>query len=298
MLIYSQQQSYLTLYRYQMNIINPAYAGAEGKDVLSLTSRNQWMNIDNAPRTLVMSFSSKRKKNVGLGISIDSDKVFIEKQTFMYMDFSYKLQINETTNLFLGLKAGGNFYKADTEELISTSNYLDPSKISLSRINPNFGAGLYLKGEKLWLSLSIPRFFKVKRDKNMMISAKERIHNYIAMGYSFNISNDFEMKPGIMLRKVKGLPLNTEINNFFAYKNKYEIGASLVSNSSFSIMSLINISKGIDLGYAYQIPSGNRLSGLNLKTHELVLRIKFENLVKESDIEIEEDNQENEEESN
>ena len=152
-----------------MNIINPAYAGAEGKDVLSLTSRNQWMNIDNAPRTLVMSFSSERKKNVGLGISIESDKVFIEKQTFMYIDFSYKLQINETTKLFLGLKGGGNFYKADTEELISTSNYLDPSKISLSRFNPNFGAGLYLKGEKLWLSLSIPRFFKVKRDKDLSL---------------------------------------------------------------------------------------------------------------------------------
>ena len=298
MLIYSQQQSYLTLYRYQMNIINPAYAGAEGKDVLSLTSRNQWMNIDNAPRTLVMSFSSERKKNLGLGISIESDKVFIENQTFMYIDFSYKLQINETTKLFLGLKGGGNFYKADTEELISTSNYLDPSKISLSRFNPNFGAGLYLKGEKLWLSLSIPRFFKVKRDKDMMISAKERIHNYIGMGYSFDISKDFEMKPGIMLRKVKGLPLNKEINNFLEYKNKYEIGVSLVLNSSFSVMSLINISKGIDLGYAYQTPSGNILSRLNLTTHEVVLRIKFENLVKESDTEIEEDNQESEEESN
>ncbi len=298
MLIYSQQQSYLSLYRYQMNIINPAYAGTEGKDVLSLTSRNQWMNIDNAPRTLVMSFSSERKKNVGLGISIELDKVFIEKQTFMYLDFSYKLQINQTTKLFLGLKAGGNFYKADTENLISTSNYNDPSQINLSRINPNFGAGLYLKGEKLWISLSVPRFFKVKRDKDMMISAKERIHNYLAMGYSFNISKDFEMKPGIMLRQVKGLPLNSEINNFIAYKNKYEIGVSLASNSSLSIMSLMNISKGIDLGYAYQTSSGIKLSGLILKTHELVLRIKFENLVKESDSEKEEEKDESEKDLN
>ena len=298
MLIYSQQQSYLSLYRYQMNIINPAYAGTEGKDVLSLTSRNQWINIDNAPRTLVMSFSSERKKNVGLGISIETDKVFIEKQTFMYIDFSYKIQINQTTKLFLGLKAGGNFYKADTENLISTSNYNDPSQINLSRINPNFGAGLYLKGEKLWISLSVPRFFKVKRDKDIMISAKERIHNYLAMGYSFNISKDFEMKPGIMFRQVKGLPLNSEINNFIAYKDKYEIGASLASNSSLSIMLLINISKGIDLGYAYQTPRGSGLSGLNLKTHELVLRIKFENLVKESDSEIEEEKDESEEDLN
>jgi type IX secretion system PorP/SprF family membrane protein len=281
-----------------MNIINPAYAGTEGKDVLSLTSRNQWMNIDNAPRTLVMSFSSERKKNVGLGISIELDKVFIEKQTFMYLDFSYKLQINQTTKLFLGLKAGGNFYKADTENLISTSNYNDPSQINLSRINPNFGAGLYLKGEKLWISLSVPRFFKVKRDKDMMISAKERIHNYLAMGYSFNISKDFEMKPGIMLRQVKGLPLNSEINNFIAYKNKYEIGVSLASNSSLSIMSLMNISKGIDLGYAYQTSSGIKLSGLILKTHELVLRIKFENLVKESDSEKEEEKDESEKDLN
>ncbi len=63
-------------------------------------------------------------------------------------------------------------------------------------------------------------------------------------------------------------------------------------------MSLINISKGIDLGYAYQTPSGNKLSGLNLKTHEIVLRIKFENLVKESDSESEEGKEENEKELN
>lgn len=289
MLIYSQQQSYLSLYRYQMNIINPAYAGAEGKDVLSLTSRNQWINIDNAPRTLVMSFSSERKKNVGLGISIESDKVFIEQQTFMYLDFSYKLEMNESTKLFLGLKAGGNFYKADSESLITTSAFVDPSQKFLSRFNPNFGAGAYLKGEKFWMSFSIPRLFKVKRDKETLINAKERIHNYLGMGYSFLISKDFQMKPGIMLRKVKGLPLNTEINNFIAFKNRYEIGASLVSNSSFSIMALINISKGIDLGYAYQAPTASKLSGLSVKTHELVLRIKFEDLAKESNDEKEEE---------
>ena len=93
-----------------MNIINPAYAGADGEDVLSVTSRNQWLSIDKAPRTLVMSFSSARKDNLGIGVSIESDKIFIEQQTFLYLDFSYKLQIDETTNLFLGLKGGGNYF--------------------------------------------------------------------------------------------------------------------------------------------------------------------------------------------
>ena len=54
----------------------------------------------------------KEQNNVGLGLSVVSDKVFIEQQTFAYVDFSYKLDM-ESTQLYLGLKAGGNFYNAE-----------------------------------------------------------------------------------------------------------------------------------------------------------------------------------------
>jgi type IX secretion system PorP/SprF family membrane protein len=275
-----------------MNIINPAYAGADGEDVLSVTSRNQWLSIDKAPRTLVMSFSSARKDNLGIGVSIESDKIFIEQQTFLYLDFSYKLQIDETTNLFLGLKGGGNFYKADTQSLNTYSPFSDPAQTNLNRFNPNFGAGAYLKGQKFWISLSIPRFFKVNRDKENLISAKERIHSYLGGGYSFPLSSNIDMKPSLMLRKVKGIPINAEINNFFSFKNKFEFGVSYSFKTALSLMTLINISKGIDMGYAYQTPIEKNLSGLNIKTHEIVIRIKFEDLkkelIEEEEIEIEE----------
>ena len=107
---FSQQESYYTLYRYNMNVINPAYAGALGKNVFAFTSRRQWSSMQDAPSHLAFSYSSERANNVGLGLSVVSDKVFIEQQTFAYADFSYKLDM-ESTQLYLGLKAGGNFYQ-------------------------------------------------------------------------------------------------------------------------------------------------------------------------------------------
>ena len=100
---YGQQESYYTLYRYNMNVINPAYAGALGKNVFAFTSRRQWSSMQDAPSTLAFSYSSERENNVGLGLSVVSDKVFIEQQTFAYVDFSYKLDM-ESTQLYLGLK--------------------------------------------------------------------------------------------------------------------------------------------------------------------------------------------------
>ena len=83
----------------------------------------------------------------------------------------------------------------------------------------------------------------------------------------------------IMLRKVKSLPLSTDIGGFLSISNKFDLGISHRSNSSFSAntsllnqsiktnefflrfkfeknekeMTLVRISKSFDIGYAYDI---------------------------------------------
>jgi len=109
---HSQQESYYSLYRYNMQVINPAFAGSEDNDFVTILNRTQWLSEKDSPQTNAFSFSSKRKNNVGLGLSVVSDKVFVERQTFSYVDFSYNLKLNEKSDLFLGLKAGGNFYRS------------------------------------------------------------------------------------------------------------------------------------------------------------------------------------------
>ena len=93
LLAFAQQESYYSLYRFNMQVINPAFAGAEADNMLTLLNRSQWAELDDSPRTMAFAYSSKRENNVGLGISIVSDKVFVEKQTFAYVDFSYMLDL-------------------------------------------------------------------------------------------------------------------------------------------------------------------------------------------------------------
>lgn len=257
-----------------MNVINPAYAGADASNMLSFTSRSQWASVQDAPNTLAFAFSSARENNVGLGISLVSDKVFIEQQTFAYVDFSYKLDM-ESTQLYLGLKGGGNFYSADPTSLTTYQSVGDPSQVSLSKFNPNIGAGAYLKGANYWVSFSIPRLFNVKRETdNLAITAKDRVHTYLGGGVDLAVSNGILVKPSVMIRKVKGLPTTADITGMVSWQNQFDIGLSIRTNSSMALMSLISLGM-FDVGYAYETPTDNGLSQLNLRTHELVFRINL-----------------------
>ena len=271
---FSQQESYYTLYRYNMNVINPAYAGALGKNVFAFTSRRQWSSMQDAPSTLAFSYSSERANNVGLGLSVVSDKVFIEQQTFAYADFSYKLDM-ESTQLYLGLKAGGNFYSADPRVLSTYSTSSDPAQQQLSRFNPNVGAGAYLRGELFWASFSIPRLFNVKRESdNLAVTAKDRVHSYLGGGADFAIGSGLLLKPSVLFRKVKGLPVTTDITTMLSWQNQFDLGVSYRTSSAFALLAVVSLG-GFDIGYAYETPTVSSLSQLNLKTHEIVLRINL-----------------------
>ena len=271
---FSQQESYYTLYRFNMNVINPAYAGALGKNVFAFTSRRQWSSMQDAPSTLAFSYSSERENNVGLGLSVVSDKVFIEQQTFAYADFSYKLDM-ESTQLYLGLKAGGNFYSADPRQLSTYSTSSDPAQQQLSRFNPNVGAGAYLRGELFWASFSIPRLFNIKRESdNLAVTAKDRVHSYLGGGADFAIGSGLLLKPSVLFRKVKGLPVTTDITGMVSWQNQLDLGVSYRTSSAFAMLAVVSLG-GFDIGYAYETPTDSSLSQLNLKTHEIVIRINL-----------------------
>ena len=282
--LFGQQESYYSLYQYNMQVVNPAFAGAEAKIAASLINRNQWATLENAPKTTALTFSSERANNVGLGLSVVSDQVFVEKQTFAYVDFSYKLELADDTKIFLGLKGGGNFYSSDAIGLNTNTSEIDPAQKMLSRFNPNIGVGLYVQNNSYWFSFSIPRLFNVKRNGDRFSAAKDRVHTYISGGTQIELSKRFTFKPSLMLRKVKGLPLNADITGFLSIKNRMDFGISYRTKTAVSFMVFLNIINGLELGYAYETPSQAMLSGISLKTHEVILRFRIGNdIVKTED---------------
>lgn len=274
-ILFCQQDGYLSLYNFNMNLINPAFAGSEGSHVLSLISRNQWNTIENSPKTTGLSYSLSRSNNVGLGVSIITDRIFIENQTMFTIDFSYKLTLNNDGAVFLGIKGGGNSYSADPTPLLGFTNIPDPAQKSLSRFNPNMGVGFLFKMGKIWFSGSMPRLFNAKRDEDIEIQSRDRIHVYLAGGAEFNISEDFAIRPNLMYRKGKGLPNSIDFSSWVSYLNKFDIGISFKSGSVFSFLVSVGLGENISLAYAYDTFRNPALSGLNLNGHELAIRFNL-----------------------
>jgi len=273
--IYGQQEPHFAFTQFNLSLINPAYVGSQGKGVFALSRRSQWSSIDGSPESYAFTYATERNNNVGIGVSVISDKTFIEQQTFAYIDFSYKLQFSDNTRLFLGLKGGGSFYNADLTSLENFNNLNDPSKVAMSKLKPNVGIGAFLAIKNTWISLSAPRLFEVSRADEEDIYAKDRVHLYAAAGTSIALNNSISIKPSVLLRKVKGLELATEATALVSYRNRYDAGVQIRDNSSMGIFGMFSITNSIALGYAYESFLDNSLSGINVTTHEVFIRIQL-----------------------
>jgi type IX secretion system PorP/SprF family membrane protein len=285
--VIAQQDSYLSLFRYNMSLVNPAFSGAEGKHVVSLASRNQWSETKSSPKTNAFSYSAAIGKNVGLGISVISDKIFIENQTTITTDFSYQLTLSNDTAIFLGIKAGGNSYSSDPTMLSGYNSEIDPLKSSLSSFNPNLGVGFLYQMSDFWISGSIPRLFNSKRDGEMQIQSRDRVHTYIAGEYVFSLNDKFALKLNLMYRKTKGIDAVTDVGLKGSYSNFFDLGFSFRTGSIFSSQAILNINENLELGYAYDTYGSDQLSGISLKAHEIFMRFIFSKTSKTPKVEVE-----------
>ncbi|WP_418502480.1 type IX secretion system membrane protein PorP/SprF [Flagellimonas sp.] len=276
---YAQQDPNFTFYRYNMNLVNPAYAGAnEGTDV-GLGIRSQWAGIEGSPETQTIYFGTPVGRNLGLGVSIINDRTFIENQTSVALDFSYHLQLNVDTHLFLGLKAGLNSYKANTDGLVTYGIQSDPSLTGINGgFTPNVGVGAYLKGTSFFASLSVPRLLTPDRLDNangVAIQGEDKIHLYAAAGYDIPLNADILFKPAFMVRHVEASPLSIDFTAAFALHEKFELGAAYRLDEGFGGFFVFKPSKGLHLGYAYETASQNTVANMNNGTHEIMLNLKL-----------------------
>ncbi len=284
----AQQDPNRSFYRYNMNLINPAYAGANtGTEVsnakvaseIGLNFRSQWLGVAGAPETQSIFFGTPMGKNVGLGVSIINDQTFIENQTSLTIDFSYKLSINDETDLFLGIKAGANSYNANT---VGLETFGIGSDASLTNLNggfkPNVGAGAYLRGEDYFVSLSIPNIISTERleeDNGIATLGASRSHAYLGFGYDFSLGGNLKFKPSALARYVEAAPLSLDITAGFNFNEKIELGTSYRINEGFGGYALFNITPWADLGYAYEAAFENLVSSGDQGTHEIFMKLSL-----------------------
>ena len=270
----AQQDPHYTQYMYNMNVINPAYAGSKENLSFGLLYRKQWIEIEDAPTTFSFSGSAPAGKNVGLGLSIISDKIGPVEESNVYGDFSYTLNLGGERRLALGLKAGVTFQKIGLRSIIQPT-LPDPNdgafQEDTNNTKLNIGTGLFYYTNKYYVALSIPNMLNSAHlDYNGVKYGTEIQHYFLTGGYVFDINENLKFKPFAMIKSAFNAPTSFDISTNFLYLEKFEMGATYRLQDSFGAMVNYAVSPSLRIGYAYD----HIVSDLKVTTpssHEIIL---------------------------
>lgn len=272
----AQQDPNFTLYNFNMNVINPAYAGSQENPELNLVYRSQWLGVDDAPRTGTLVYSTSLGNNLGLGVTMMNDRVFVLDQTDLAVDISYKLQMGEESHLYFGMKLGGGFVNIDLTRANAPGN--DPLFTqNQSFFNPHVGAGIYIDNPKFYISLSTPNFLngdRYEKTGNVPSAAVENMHLYLGGGYHFDLNDNLTLTPRVMVRSVEGAPASYDVGASMDIDDKLTTGVNYRVDELYSIYGLMTFFDRFRFGISYDITKETNLVNDN-GSLEFILKYQF-----------------------
>ncbi len=276
----AQQEAMYSQYMFNTLAINPAYAGSRNVTSATALYRSQWVGIDGAPETFTFTLDAPvRNKNVGLGLQVFSDKIGITQNSGALASYAYRLRMEKGT-LSFGLQAGYSQYRAGLSS-VPLNSFSGPDAAFANDINKgliNLGTGVYYNSDRFYVGLSAPQLLNNQLDNftvtNDNVFRGQALHLFLASGYVFPLTTDFDLKPSILVKGVKGAPIEADLNANLWIKQVFSIGVQYRTSADVAAMLEVQASPQLRLGYSYD-RSTTKLVQFNSGSHEIMLRYEF-----------------------
>lgn len=284
-LLLAQQEEQYTQFMHYKLAFNPAYAGSTGGTRITALARQQWIGIEGAPSSQVITFNMATldSKRLGVGGSIVRNSIGATERYTLEGDYAYRFELGNGY-MGMGISASVRMIRTDFSKLRANQSTTIDQALPLgyqSRYVPNFGAGLFYNNEKFYLGFSAPRLLRNNidlADEGGTIS-KEVNHFYGMTGFVIPLKgDDIKMQPHLLLKYVAGAPFDADFNVSVTFMNKitggisYRIGGNKTTSAGESISALFSaqVSKSILFGLAYDY-SLTELRDYNSGTAEVFL---------------------------
>ncbi|MBY0541804.1 MAG: type IX secretion system membrane protein PorP/SprF [Sphingobacteriaceae bacterium] len=276
----AQQEAMYSQYMFNTLAINPAYAGSRNVTSATALYRNQWVGIQGAPETLTLSIDAPiNSKKVGLGLQVFNDRIGVTSTTGAFGSYAYRLRLNKGTLAF-GLQAGASQYRADFQSVsLNTfpSNDVAFSE-NINKVLVNFGAGIYYNTDRFYMGLSSPQILNNKLSnftvQNNNVFTGQALHIFFATGYVFPLGDVLALKPSVLIKGVKGAPIEADLNATLWINDVIAFGLQYRTEADMAAMIELQASPQIRIGYSYD-RSLTKLVQYNSGSHEIMLRYEF-----------------------
>ncbi|MFC7526910.1 type IX secretion system membrane protein PorP/SprF [Parapedobacter sp. GCM10030251] len=303
----AQQNIQFTQYIFNSMSVNPAYTGYKEEWFGQLGMRSQWVGLDGAPQTALLSVDGLldplQGKRHGLGVQFTADELGPQSATSVYANYAFRLRLNEedTQRLSFGVGVGATQYGLDGS-VLDAINPGDPI-VPASRINnfvPDVRFGMYYYNPRWYAGVSVMDLLSGDQSNNIFRwdntttdNIRRRRHLYFMGGMLFNLSPGTRLRPSLLVKEDFKGPTSVDVNAMFVFGDRFWIGGgwrtgvtvfrkdyerftgnSLNRRNSVSAITQLYIVPSLRIGYSYDHIL-SQLSSVQNGSHEVTLGITF-----------------------
>lgn len=277
---FGQQEPMFTQYIFNMQTVNPGYAGSWQTLGFMAVTRHQWVGIEGNPSTQTFSLQTPfRSENVGVGLNIMHDRIGLEKRLMFDIDYSYRIAISNRSSLRLGIKAGFTNYSNPLGLYTTYPGASDPNFQGevTNKFMPNIGAGLFLSSDRYYVGISAPKLVEsvFKNQENEVNVLQDYRHYYLIGGVVFDLSRSVKFKPTVFTRVVVGAPVQYDISANFLFAEKFWLGAMYRSGDAVGVVAQWIYKNKFRVGYATDFTITD-LRNYHKGTHEIMLSYEID----------------------
>jgi len=279
-MLHGQQIPQLTQFMINDYAINPAIAGMNDYYQIKTSVRNQWVGIEDAPKTTLLSIYGKSNERVGLGGLVFNDQVGPTSRAGANLTYAYHINLSQRIKLSLALSGGFTQFKIDKENW-NISNPDDPLMNGGEIVNlvPDATFGFNIYNEDNWyLGASVPQLLNselILTDDNDNVTLDANLARHInVMGlYNVELNYYWDIQPSILFKSVLDQS-QLDIGLKTIYNDNLWVGMDYRNNGDISALLGFYIQDRYIVGYSYDIPN-TEISSYTSGSHEFMFGITF-----------------------
>lgn len=279
-------------------IFNSAMTGYDGLTSINLATRQQWLGIENAPRTISLSLQTRilkrsfmiktrplksnkfipaRTGRVGLGFNIYSDRNGSFDQTGVTFSYAYHIHF-PNAQLSFGLSGIMSQFKIN----LYTSDFRDQNDQRIKGINKPFyiadaNIGFFYINRNLYGGFSAANLSQssLKFGNQVVDTYQMKRHYFIITGYRLMTNRYFIYEPTILLKTTEQLFPQIDFSFKIYFYDNYWMGMSY--RTANTMIFFIGTKKdNIYVGYSFDYSfSSFQRSSNSYGSHELSFALKI-----------------------
>ena len=283
-MLQAQQLPQLSQFMLNDFAVNPAIAGMNDYYQIKTSVRNQWVGIEDAPKTTLLSIYGKSSDHVGLGGSVFNDQVGPTSRAGASLTYAYHLNFTDEVKMSMALSGGFTQFKIDKVGW-STFHTDDPLMDGAEAVNlvpdATFGLNIY-EEDKWYLGIAVPQLLNSKLtlidedfSNNISLDMDGSLsrHIYVMGMYNLEIDHYWDLQPSVLFKTVSNQN-QIDMGLKTIYSDKFWMGMDYRTNGDISALLGFIIQEKFMIGYSYDMPNPD-ISQYTSGSHEFMFGVTF-----------------------